>query len=203
MVDVNSIYMSLSTIAVVTEVPPRAVTFDETWIKQILSPPLSLGPALVGPALFSSHRDQIEVFASDTKINVRDLSGKTEFSDSKIPPVLHAFLDRYDVQIKSYGVNFVITNDYPAAGEWVRDNILQSGISEKTDKEILGGSATLKVRSDPKTWTVVVEVPEDNKLSWNFNASENISPIPDETRLRQDLQEQFEGFLQFLTQLGL
>jgi len=60
----------------------------------------------------------------------------------------------------------------------------------------------LKIAADPKTWNVKLE-PREDKISVDFNATEDTQEVPDLAHLRQEMGEQFESMLKFLTELGL
>jgi len=200
LIDLTNIDMIMSTIAVLIIPPAQPRSIDQKDLQQILTRPLAIGQSPEG-LLVSSQRDQIEVIAGGNKINVRDLSGEPRFSESKIPPTLHFFLG--SSQISSYGVNFIIAVPRVEPLQWIRDNILSPQISERTQKTLIGGAGTLKVATEHKTWNVKLEPGEGDTINVDFNASEETQQLPDDDRLRQELQEQFDALLRFLNDLGL
>lgn len=192
----------MSTIALLSLPSQQPTNINQKDLEGVLTSPLLIGQS--GPTLIiSSQRDQIEVLSAGNMLNVRDLSGRSEFSESKVPAVLDFFFRLSTPRISSYGVNFIITVPRSEPGQWIRDNILAAQISVKTQKTLLGGSAMLKIAADPKTWNIKLEPKEDNKISVDFNASEDTQGLPDPERLRQEMGEQFESMLRFLTELGL
>jgi hypothetical protein len=193
----------MSTITLLSLPSQQPAAIDQKDLERVLTRPLLIGQS--GPALIiSSQRDQIEVVSAGNMLNVRDLSGKSEFSESKVPTVLDFFFTLSTPRLlSSYGVNFIISVPRSEPGQWVRDNILAAQISVKTQKTLLGGSAMLKIAADPKTWNIKLEPREDNKISVDFNASEDTQELPDPAALRQEMREQFESMLRFLTELGL
>lgn len=203
MVDFATIYMTMSTIAVVTDRPPEPVTYEDKWFKQYLNPPISLGQTLDGTVIASSQRDQLEILASDTKLNVRDLSGAREFSKSKIPRVLLAILEYSNAKPKSYGVNFLLTIDHSNPVEWMRTRVLSTDLSERTGMEIIGGGASMSLKSDSKTWNIKVDIRDGTLLAWDFNASQTIDALPDQTRLLEEMDQLFADVMQFLENLEL
>ena len=200
MVDQTNIDVVISTIAVLTPPPAQPKSIDQRDLQRVLARPLSIGQTPDG-IIVSSQRDQIEVIAGGNKINVRDLSGRKTFSESRIPPVLHFFLDT--PQITSYGVNFVIAVPCAEAPQWIRDNILSTQISEKTGKTVIGGAGVLKIAFGNKTWNIKLEPREDAYMNVDFNASEETQQLPENGRLREELQEQYDALVGFLNELGL
>lgn len=202
MVDIAKIYITMSTIAVTSEQPPEPVSIDQKEMESILARPLTIGQSPQG-LLVSSQRDQLQVIASANKINVRDLSGRPDFSQSKVPTVLDFFIRESRFRVNSYGVNFIITVPCEEPAQWIRDNILAPQISEKIKKTLVGGTATVSIASRRKTWNVKFEPSGDGTIGVDFNASEFTAKLPDQDMLREELQEQFDGLLQLLNDLGL
>lgn len=201
MVDRASIEIVMTTIAALSSPSQQPATIDQKDLERILTRPLTIGQS--GPTLIiGSQRDQIEVVTVANLLNVRDLSGRSEFSESKVPVVLDFFLKLSSPRLSSYGVNFIIAVPRSQPEQWIRDNILAGQISVKTKKTLLGGSAMLKIAADPKTWNVKLE-PREDKISVDFNATEDTQEVPDLAHLRQEMGEQFESMLKFLTELGL
>lgn len=200
MINQTNIDIMMSTIAVITPPPPQPRSIDQKDLQQVLTRPLAIGQSPEG-ILVSSQRDQIEVIVGGNKINVRDLSGQPRFSESKIPPILHFFLG--PSQINSYGVNFIVVVPRVEPLQWMRDNILSPQISERTQKTLIGGAGTLKIAFEHKTWNIKLEPGEDDTINVDFNASEETQQLPDDARLCQELQEQFDALLRFLNALRL
>lgn len=201
MVD-RSVEIVMSTIALLSLPSKEPDNIDQKDLERVLTPPLLIGQS--GPAvIISSQRDQIEVITVGNMLNVRDLSGRSDFSGSKVPDVLGFFCSLSTPRLSSYGVNFIIAIPRLEPEQWIRDNILAAQISIKTRKTVLGGNATLKIAAAPKTWNIKLESVRDNKISVDFSASEDTQEIPNPERLRQEMGEQFESMLRFLTELGL
>ena len=200
MIDQTNIVIIMSTIAVMTAPPAQPRSINQKDLQQVLARPLAIGQSPEG-VLVSSQRDQIEVIVGGNKINVRDFSGEPRFSESKIPSILRFFLG--PSQINSYGVNFLITVPRVEPLQWIRDNILSPQISERTQKTLIGGSGTLKIAFEHKTWNIKLEPGEVDTINVDFNASEETQQLPDDARLCQELQEQFDDLLRFLNDLGL
>ena len=200
MIDQASIDIVMSTIAVIIATPAQPRSIDQKDLQQVLTRPLAIGQSPEG-LLVSSQRDQIEAIVGGNKINVRDLSGEPRFSESKIPPILHFFLG--PSQINLYGVNLIIAVPRVEPLQWMRDNILSPQIPERTQKTLIGGAGTLKIDAEHKTWNIKLEPGEGDTINVDFNASEETQQLPDDDRLRQELQEQFDALLRFLSDLGL
>lgn len=191
----------MSTIAIIAP-PPQASAISQQEFERILTPPLTIGQAPEG-LLVSSQKDQIQVLAGGNKTNVRDLSGRKTFLRNKIPSILHFFVDRFGLQVTSYGVNFIINVPCIEPVKWIGDNIISSQVSQKTRKTLIGGTATVKIAAGQKTWNVKFEPSGDKMISVDFNASEDTQQLPTQQRLREELQEQFLALLGLLDALEL
>lgn len=202
MLDREKIDVSLSTIAVITVPPKQPVSVNEKELGQVIRPPLAIGQAPEG-LFVGSQRDQIEIIAGGNKINVRDLSGSQDFSKRKVATVLHYFVKITEAQIKSYGINFIFTMPCIKPSQWILDNILTSQISEKINKPLIGGWAQLKIKSDRKDWNIKIEPKDDDIIAIDFNAHEDITELPNEKILLEEMQEQFDSLMILLTDLGL
>ncbi|MBA7667343.1 hypothetical protein ES703_75430 [subsurface metagenome] len=201
MVDQAKIDLSMTTIAILTA-PPQQTAIDQKELEQILTPPLTIGQSSQG-LLVSSQKDQIQVLAGGIKTNVRDLRGRRRFSTSKIPAILSYFIKRFNLQVTSYGVNFVINLPCVEPAKWIGDNILSTQISQKTGQVLLGGIVTVKMEAGQKTWNIKFEPSSDKMINVDFNASEDTTQLPNQKRLREELQEQFDALLGFLNKLEL
>ena len=202
MVAVEQVYLMASTIAVATKESAQPVPLDPKAMETILARPIAVGVSPDG-LLFSSQRDQIEAILSGNRIDVRDVSGKLTFKESKVPNVLVSLLELLKLEIVSYGINYLITLPREKPASWIKDNILARQIEKKTGKKLVGGAAILRVNAQPKVWNVKLDPSEDQAIQVNFNASEQVGQLPDQKRLREELQEQLDAFLTFLTSLGL
>ena len=201
MVDQAKIKVVMSTIAILTA-PPQQSAISQQEVEQILTPPLTIGQTSEG-LLVSSQKDQIQVIAGGNRTNVRDLSGRKTFSRNKIPSILHFFVDRFKLQLTSYGVNFIINVPCIEPVKWIGDNIISSQVSQKTKKTLIGGTATVKIAAGQKTWNIKFEPSGDKMIEVNFNASEETQQLPNQLRLREELQEQYHALLGFLDALEL
>jgi len=199
--DQVKIKVVMSTIAILTASPQQS-GIDQKELEQVLTPPLTIGQSPQG-LFVSSQKDQAQVIAGGNKTEVQDLSGRKTFSKSKTPTILNFFVQRFALQVTSYGVNFVIKVPCMEPEKWIANNLLSTHVSQKTEKMLLGGTATLKIASGQKIWNIKFESSGDKTIDVNFNASEETQQLPNQKRLREELQEQFQDLLKFLNALEL
>ena len=202
MVSNEDIYITMSTIAVVSKQLPQQVTVDQKEFERVLKAPITFGQSSAG-FLVSSQRDQIEVIAGGNKINVRYLGSDTDFLKSKIPEVLDFFTRQSKFKVSSYGVNFIVTVPCSKPAQWIRDNVLAADIPEKLEKTVMGGAAILNIESGRKTLNIKLDPSDDERLSVDFNASETTGDLPNQEGLRRELKEQFDELQKLLNNLGL
>lgn len=202
MVDIDKIDVTISTIAVLTEPSQQALAFDQKELEQVLTRPLSVVQSPVS-LVVTSQRDQLEAVLSGNKINIRDLSGRTDFLPSKIPTVLNFFIQKSGLQVISYGVNFIITVPCVQPAQWIAKNLISSRVLEKTGKTPIGRMCVVSVMSGHKTWNIKLEPIDDSMLNVDFNASEETQQLPDVNTMLDEMQEQFDGLLEFLNHLEL
>ena len=202
MTEMSSWDISQSTIAVVIQPPASPPGIEDSDLRSIMRPPFSIGQGLAGEAFVSSTRDQMEIILSPTKINVRDLSGRNAFGDSKVPEILHLLVQKYDTTIDSFGINFIfqIPNSDPQG--WIRKILLNPGIQEASGLALLGGQARISLQNNRKTWNISFQQAQDNSgIEVNFNASENTRELPAPDALRQSMDEQLRGLSELISKL--
>ena len=203
LVDRNSVYLTMSNIAVLTEIPDQPVSIDQNTFGHMLTPPLNIGQTIGGQLVISSPRDQLEVVLVGNRIEVRDLSGKTEFSERKIPKLVGDLLQFITAPVKGYGINFHLTIKHDNAAQWLVDLIFSHEIKERTGKSLVGGSATLRMEHKSKMWQITLQPRSVSELQVDFNAHENTQQLPQEEHLQGEMAEQFDALLETLTDLGL
>lgn len=201
MVKLNDIYMVMSTVAVLHDVPTPK-TLEVKLFEQLLSPPISVTSSTAG-MLISSQRDQIEVLVENNKTDFRDLSGRKDFSSNKLAEVIEYFVSQFGLKPNTYGINFILRIPHIESKKWIMGNILSSGISEKTKKELVGGSGTVSMKSGRKIWNVVFESADNDKIMVNFNATEKTSKLPSVEPLLNDMKKQWNSLVKFINALGL
>lgn len=200
--DQSSWDVSQSTIAVVIQPPAPPLDFGESDLRSLMRPPFSIVQGSTGENYVSSTRDQLEVIFSPTKINVRDLSGRGEFSDSRIPEILHMFVRKYGTPIRSFGINFVILVPKPDPQGWIRRVLLNPRIEGASKLPVIGGQVLVSLRADPKTWNIKFQRAQDNSgIEVNFNASEDTHEIPVPDVLRKSMDEQLSGLRELMHNL--
>jgi len=192
----------MSTIVALIVPASEPTSIGQKEIDSILTRPLTVGQ---GPAglLIGSQRDQMEVIAGPNRIEVKDLSGRSDFALRKIPTVLAFFVKAASSKLLSYGINFILVVPCPKPDTWITDNVLARDISEKTGRTLLGGGVSLKVSANGKAWRVKLDPAENDHLTVDFNASQKTEQLPSEEALKAELTQQFEALMSFLDQLGL
>ena len=201
MVNVDDIYLVMSTIAITHEVP-AAKNVNVKELEQFLSPPITVGAGLEG-SIIGSQRERIEITTANVKTNVRDLSGQKDFAESKVGMILNYFVTNFGLKVNSYGVNFILRVSCSAPGQWIMENILSPRISEKTGRKLVSGAAAVSLEAERKTWNIRFESIDDNKLAVDFNASEKTVELPGADVLSGELKTQWELLVKFLGDLGL
>ena len=194
--------ISQSTIAVVIQPPVSPPNFEESDLRSLLRPPYSIGQASAGESILSSARDQVEVIFTPSKINVRDLSGKDNFDDSRVPEILHLFVYKYGTLIRSFGINFVILIENPDPQRWIRKVLLNPSLEAKSGFSLLGGQARVSLQSGPKTWNIgFQQIQEENVLELNFNSSEMASELSPIVELQRSMNDQLDKLRELMRKL--
>lgn len=202
MPDQSSWDISQSTLAVVIQPPAPPLDIGDSDVRSLMRPPFSIGQGPAGENYVSSTRDQLEVMFGPTKINVRDLSGRRDFSESKVPEILHTFVKKYGTPIQSFGINFVILVPKPDPQGWIQRVLLSPRIERASGLRVLGGQAQVSLQAHPKTWNISFQRAQDNSgIEINFNASENMDELPVSDTLRQSMDEQLNGLRELMHNL--
>ena len=195
----------LSTLAVVLalDVLPPPIGIREDALETILRRPLSISLSPEGP-IISSNRDQVEIRFSPNKIDVRESSGDVTQAKSKIPRIIHGFLDTLaEVKPQSYGVNFILEINVEGPREWLGNNLLNPSLAPKLGSSFSSNLVTLILDRPPKTWTVRLEAQPGDRLTVNFNASESTGALPNQEKLDHEIEDQYKSLNEFLSQIGL
>ena len=195
----------MSTVAVVLNTPTSlsstAIKADQ--LEAVLRRPLSFLQGPEGP-IISSNRDQTEIHLLNNKFDIRESSGDVDQSRNKIPRIATGFLGILGtVEIRSYGVNFILELNVERPEEWLGANLINPAIATKLGIPISGKAVALVLTQPPKVLTVRFQAQPANRLNVNFNASEDASALPGEGMLESDIGEQYEALLGFLSQVGL
>ena len=201
MVNINDIYLVMRTCAILHDIP-ETKNIDLKAFENLMSPPVTAAVTVSG-TMISSQRDQIEIIIASNKTDFRDLSGKTDFSSSKIETVLKYFVEEFKIKANTLGINFILRVPQDEAQEWILNNILSSELSKKINKKLIGGTGNVSFKSGSKTWNIIFEVNEKNKIGINFNMTESIKQIPIIKGLKKEFGNLWKFLVKFLTDLGL
>ena len=160
-----------------------------------------MGPGGIGNSVtVTSPRQQIEVIAQATKINVQDQSGKTDFENSKIPRVLYAIVDSYGTDVTSYGVNFLLSIECPEPSTWIARHVYDPELGARTGTTLLGASANIRLDSPPAVLTLLLDAEGEDRIHVNSNASYQ-GALPDETGLRGQLTSEYADLKRLLANI--
>ena len=196
----------MSTIAVVFQPSTPQISISEEKLSTILRRPISIGQTPDGQSLISSNRDQIEVQLSVNRLNVRELSGIPNQGRDKIPGIVSEFSTIICIPTETaltYGVNFILEIPKEEPDRWLGDNLLNPALRGKIDVPVSTRLVSIAFSKPPKNWTVKFESRENSKINVDLNASERTEMLPNADRLREEMEQQFEALLEFLTLLGL
>jgi hypothetical protein len=199
----ESIEVVMSTIAVLVELPDQTRRIDERELKKHLRAPITMGQLADGEGFVTSQRDQIEALVGGNRINVRDLSGRIEFSESKVPSVLHYFVESSNSTVTAYGINFQVAVSHTSSSRWIIESILASDLSERLGREVIGGTASVKMSVPPKVLRLAISPMDDDRVNVDLNVHQETATLPDDGALREELQLQFNGLMQILNALEL
>jgi hypothetical protein len=201
MVNVTDIYLVMRTVAILHELP-ETKNIDLKNFEKIMSPPVTAAATPSG-TMISSQRDQIEILIAGNKTDFRDLSGKTDFTESKIEGVAQYFAGEFKLKANTMGINFIIRVPQEDPEQWMIDNIISSEFSKKTKKKLIGGSASVSIKSGSKTWNIVFEISEKNKIGLNFNMTKSTKQILDAQKIKKEFEDQWKFLVRLLNELGL
>ena len=197
-----NIDITISTIAVVGKIMPKPTNLNPKEIEQILRPPFSISESPTG-TLISSQKDQIEVIAGGIKLNVRDFSGKDDFTENKIPEIIHYFMEKTQADVQSYGINFIVTVEQDNPESWIANNIISSDISEKIGKTITGSSATLRLDAGQKIINLKIDPNDRGYINIDFNASETATELPNIAQLKDQQSTYYGELKRIINNMGL
>ena len=193
-----------STVALVFQSPLQPpVSFSGQDMVQFLHLP-SPGYSPDGSLAINSHRDQIEVLLSANKLDVRNVSGDFEKGVQKVPDVMHGMCDLLDAHSpRSIGINFVLSVHKEEPRSWMAQRFLNGELASILQGPL--GSDIISViygRGD-KTITVRFEARPDSGITVNYNASEEVSVVPERDQLASDIQVQQSNLNELLEALGV
>lgn len=201
MVNINNVYLVMSTVALLHEIPePRKI--DIKSFEKLLSPPVNVVPIITGNTVINSQRDQIEILVSDGKTDIRELSGKTNFNSSKIGELIEYFIKEFNLIINTYGINFIIKIPNSNPKKWIVDNILSAKLAKKTGKKLIGGKCTISLKSGVKIWNIGFDADGKN-VQLNFNASEKTDKTITSKKITDEINKQWGLLSEYLIEIGL
>lgn len=198
----------LSTIAVLFTPPDHPVTVSRQQAEEVMRPPLTIAKSLIGPDLIVSQREQVEIQLAVNKVDVRDVSGNQDFSDSRVPELLTWILGIIEPsEFISFGVNFIVQIDPVAVDEWSIPHLAHPNLTsfgESLGISVSRVDSTLRCEVPPKQWNIKFEMkPENDAVMVDLNAHEKISNMPSTTDLLSEMTDQFAKLSQFLDKLKL
>lgn len=202
MVNIDDIYLVMSTVAILHEIP-ETKNINIKDFEAFLSPPIIAVASLPASMSITSQRDQTEILIANNKTDFRDLSGRKDFSSSNVGKLVEYFAGKFQLKVNTYGINFILNVPHSEPRKWIMENILSSEISKKTGKKLLGGNGTISLKSGRKTWNIGFESTEDNKIGVNFNATEKSDRVPSAEELRNELNKQWNSLIKCFSDLGL
>jgi len=193
----------LSTVATVIEPIDKSINLDEQTFVGVLKRPLTIAPAVLGPIVVSSRRDDIELHFSPTKVNVRHLGAVSGITD-KVPNLVHFCLDLLGKpKVTSYGINFQYEIEGIDAGDWSRDNLANQTSVRASGLTLESVDSTLRFDVGSKRWNVKFQLDQiGTSLLVDFNATQP-SDIPSENDLTSEINEQHDLLIAFLDSFRL
>ncbi len=202
MVNIDDVYLVMSTVAILHEIPePKNINIKD--LEKLLSPPITAVASSPVGTLISSQRDQIEILIANNKTDFRDLSGRKDFSSSNIGKMVEYFVSEFQLKVNTYGINFILRVPHSEPRKWITENILSPEISSKTGKKLVGGKGTVSLKSGRKTWNIEFDATEDNRIGVNFNATEKGDKVPSTEALRNELNKQWNLLVKLFSDIGL
>ena len=201
---VESLEFIASTVAVVfgPQFQPKSPVSAQALGEFLHRPTANMAPD--GSAVITSHRDQLEVVLSGPKIDFRDVSGSSENTHEKIPSVVHGICSLLSDDIPvSFGVNFValVPNESPSV--WIAQKFLNDDLSSITHAPIESAGVTLVFDQLDKRITLRFDQAPDSSVIANFNASQQITNLPEAEQIATDIESLRKTFLDFLDALEM
>src|SRR4030042_6424976 len=118
MVNIDDIYLVMSTVALLHEIPePKNINIKE--FEKFLGPPINAVASSPVGMLISSQRDQTEILIANNKTDFRDLSGRKDFSSSNIGKIVEYFVSEFQLKVHTYGINFILRMPHSEPQKWV------------------------------------------------------------------------------------
>ena len=181
-----------STVALVFQPPlqPPASISGQEMAKFLHMP--SPGYSSDGSLAINSHRDQIEVFVSANKVDVRNLSGNFEKGYEKVPEVLYGMCNLLGAHSPtSVGINFVLSVPKEQPQAWIAQRFLSGDLASIFKGSLAGDTISVTYGMDNKVITVRFEARPDSAITVNFNASQEVAALPEQEQIAADIATQW------------
>ena len=188
---VESFDLLASTVALVFQPPLQPpVSISGQEMAKFLHMP-SPGYSPDGSVAINSHRDQIEVFVSANKLDVRNLSGNFEKGYEKVPEVLHGMYNLLGADSPtSVGINFVLSVPKEEPQAWIGQSFLSGDIASIFKGSLASDMISVIYERDNKVITVRFEARPDSAITVNFNASQDVTALPGQEQIAADIATQ-------------
>ena len=188
---VESFDLLASTVALVFQPPLQPpVSISGQEMAKFLHMP-SPGYSPDGSVAINSHRDQIEVFVSANKLDVRNLSGNFEKGYEKVPEVLHGMYNLLGADSPtSVGINFVLSVPKEEPQAWIGQSFLSEDIASIFKGSLASDMISVIYERDNKVITVRFEARPDSAITVNFNASQDVTALPGQEQIAADIATQ-------------
>ncbi len=184
-----------TSIAVVHEPVPQSLVGNLTGqsLTTVLKQPLNLGVSVTGELTVVSTRDQMELYLSPNKIDVRDISGEPDQRGEKIAEVAHALLLLLDnPSLQSIGTNFIATVSVPDSAKWLASHLSLSDFENEMEEQLSSNQINLVFqRTADNVVTIQLHSQSDDELYINFNASDQRSDLPSVSELANGVRTQY------------
>ena len=194
-----------SSIAAIVTPADHPVTVDQNSFLDFLSRPVNISQDTLGQLSVNSTRDGIEITLSGNKLNVRDLSGRQDMTESRLPTVSHRFLEAIGAgDPTAYGINYdlIVSMDDPAT--WAADNLISEQLRGRVEQSAVSAGLFVRWDAAPKTWNIRIEPsPRQDGIRIDFNAHQDTQRLPDSVELLAELTEQYDALVIFMNQIGL
>ena len=153
--------------------------FEPRDLEGILHPPVSVGQTVDGKLVLTSVADQVELFLSRERFDVRDLSGRNP-GEKPIGDVMAKVVETFGGTPRAFGFNYEITCPVPSdkeSGAYIADIFLSE--NELTQAfGLYGASVTLFYKRGTKRCTMRLEPqwgdPSSNSVYVNINLHEDL-----------------------------
>ena len=179
-----------STVAVIFEPQPQAsLSLNGEALARVMHLPTP-NYAPDGSLVINSRRDQVEVALSPNKVDVRDVGLGTD-NNEKIPRILHGVWALLRPEgLRSFGINFVVSVPRENPGGWIAQTFLSQRLWEIIQLPYNSDAVRISYQRPDKRITIRFESGPDSTVIINFNASQEITDLPEREILEKDIAAQ-------------